>query len=133
LGGTTPRKWRKSMYYRYWMHMAHHNVPAHYGIRTERYKLIFFYGLGLGMVGQTTSKTLDNEGPDLDLFKPTEPGWELYDLKNDPQELRNLYDDPDYKVIIKKLKAQLLHAKKELDDTDEKYPELMQVRQLYWD
>jgi hypothetical protein len=84
------------------------------------------------MVGQT-SKTLDNEDPDLDKFKPTEPGWELYDLKNDPQELRNVYDDPDYKVIIEKLKAQLLHAKKELDDTDEKYPELMQVRQLYWD
>jgi len=46
--------------------------------------------------------------------------------------LRNLYDDPDYKGIIQKLKVQLLHAKKELDDTDEKYSELMQVRQLYW-
>ncbi|MDP7128242.1 MAG: sulfatase-like hydrolase/transferase [Candidatus Marinimicrobia bacterium] len=133
LEGYTSRKWRKSMYYRYWMHMAHHNIPAHYGIRTERYKLIFFYGLALGKVGKKTSKTLDNEGPDLDLFKPTKPGWELYDLKNDPQELRNVYDDPDYKGIIEKLKVQLLHAKEELDDTDEKYPELMQVRQLYWD
>jgi len=47
--------------------------------------------------------------------------------------LRNVYDDPDHKGIIEKLKVQLLHAKAELDDTDEKYPELMQVRQLYWD
>ena len=35
---------RESMYYRYWMNGdGSHNVPAHYGIRTDRYKLIFFY------------------------------------------------------------------------------------------
>jgi hypothetical protein len=31
------------MYYRYWMHKAHHNVYAHYGVRTHRYKLIYYY------------------------------------------------------------------------------------------
>jgi arylsulfatase A-like enzyme len=113
--------------------MAHHNIPAHYGIRTERYKLIFFYGLALGKVGKKTSKTLDNEDPDLDLFKPTEPGWELYDLKNDPMELHNIYNDANYTHVIPELKAELLRLKIELGDSDETYLELMQVRQLYWD
>ena len=44
-GGRKPADWRTSTYYRYWMHMAHSlEVPAHFGLRTERYKLIFFYG-----------------------------------------------------------------------------------------
>jgi arylsulfatase A-like enzyme len=42
--GETPEGWRTSFYYRYWMHLTHHNVPAHIGLRTERYKLIFYYG-----------------------------------------------------------------------------------------
>ena len=41
--------------------------------------------------------------------------------------------DTELKKNIEKLKVQILHAKEELDDTDEKYPELMKVRQLYWD
>ena len=42
LKGKTPSKWRKSMYYRYWMNADYdHNVIANYGIRTDRYKLIF--------------------------------------------------------------------------------------------
>ena len=44
-GGPRPDDWRSATYYRYWMHMAHdHNNPAHFGLRTDRYKLIFFYG-----------------------------------------------------------------------------------------
>ena len=35
---------KKAAYYRYWMHMAHHDNPAHVGMRTKRYKLIYFYG-----------------------------------------------------------------------------------------
>ena len=49
LGGETPVDWRTSMYYRYWMHLAHFNIPAHYGVRTERYKLIYYYGEALGI------------------------------------------------------------------------------------
>ena len=50
--GHTPRDWRKSMYYRYWMHnTSDHHVPAHYGLRTERWKLIYYYGKPLGMTG----------------------------------------------------------------------------------
>lgn len=111
LGGVTPSNWRSSMYYRYWMHT---NRPAHYGLRTKRYKLIFFYGLPLGMSGASSERT--------------KPGWEFYDLKKDPHELHNVYREPEYAEIIKKLKRELLKKKKQLDDTDDKYPQLLQLR-----
>ena len=40
LNGAVPASWRKSMYYRYWMHATQHNTPAHYGVVTDKYKLI---------------------------------------------------------------------------------------------
>ncbi len=116
LKGSTPSDWRSSMYYRYWMHT---NRPAHYGIRSKRYKLIFFYGLPLGMSGARK--------------KRTKVGWELYDLKNDPYEMNNVYDDPSYSDVVKDLKQELLRLKKELGDTDKKYPELMELREKFWD
>ena len=51
LNGESPDDWRTSMYYRYWMHLSHHYVGAHYGIRTHRYKLIYYYGEALGTTG----------------------------------------------------------------------------------
>ena len=133
LSGAVPENWRSSMYYRYWMHMAHHNVPAHYGIRTDRYKLIFFYGLGLGLVGEKTSETMDKTTEALDHYRPSPPGWELYDLKEDPGELKNVYDDPQYSDVIKNLKVELLKLKKQYGDTDDIYPDLMKVREQVWD
>jgi hypothetical protein len=91
------------MYYRYWMHGAHHNVYAHYGIRTLRHKLIYYY-----------ADPLDQEGA----VGPTEePEWELFDLTRDPHELVNVYDDPRYKDVIKTLKADLSHLQDTLGDT----------------
>ncbi|MCP5117025.1 MAG: sulfatase [bacterium] len=119
LRGETPADWRTGSYYRYWMHMAHHDNPAHYGIRTKDFKLIFFYGLPLGSSGAKD--------------QPTQPGWELYDLREDPKELNNVYGKPAYSEIAKRLKAELLRMKKEIGDTDEQYPELMEVRRQYWD
>ncbi|MHC4075369.1 MAG: sulfatase family protein [Planctomycetota bacterium] len=119
LRGQRPVDWRESMYYRYWMHLADHDVPAHYGIRTKRYKLIFYYGLPLN-----AKNAID---------KPTQPEWELFDLEKDPQEMNNLYSDPVYTGVIKELKAELLGLKEKLGDNDEKYPQLMEVRQRYWD
>lgn len=116
--GEKPADWRQASYYRYWMHMAHHDNPAHYGIRTEDFKLIFFYGLGLDAKGAK---------PD-----PSTPGWELYDLRNDPAERHNVYDDPAYHGVREQLKQQLDQLKKEVGDTDEHYPELMRVRELAW-
>ena len=55
---------------------------------------------------------------------PTPPGWELYDLKKDPQELNNVYHDPAYTKVVKQLKTKLLELKKALGDEDKKYPEM---------
>ena len=113
--GNTPTDWSQRVYYRYWMHSTHHDVPAHYGLRTRDYKLIFFYGLPLDAAGAL---------PD-----PTPPGWELFDLKNDPHELHNVYDDPSYADVAKQLKAELFELKQALGDVDSVYPELMARRQ----
>jgi arylsulfatase A-like enzyme len=103
LEGHTPKSWRKSMYYRYWMHNSNdHHVPAHYGVRTDRYKLIYYYGKPLGMKGA--------QPPD------TEPAWELFDLKNDPREMKNLYADPKYATVVGDLKAELARLQREMGD-----------------
>ena len=125
LTGNTSGDWRTSMYYRYWMHMAHHYNPAHYGIRTKNYKLIFFYGLPLDSTNNSPKDDYHNI--------PTKPYWELYDLKNDPMEMNNVYEDPKYTKIVKQLKVELLKLKEDLGDSDEIYPELMRVREKYWD
>ncbi len=72
---------RQSLYYHFYEYPGEHQVRRHYGIRTKEYKLIHFYG-------------------DLD-------AWELYDLKNDPKELKNLYNKPEYQTIVEELKTQL--------------------------
>jgi arylsulfatase A-like enzyme len=112
LEGRPPADWPTATYYRYWMHMAHHDNPAHYGIRTKEHKLIFFYGLPLDASGAQKGATT--------------PGWELYDLRNDPQETRNLYNDPAQAGTVRRLKAELLRLKQQTGDTDDKYPELLQ-------
>ena len=118
LQGNTPPDWRTSMYYRYWMHRPHFNIAGHYGIRTDRYKLIFYYGLPLDAAGA--------------MPEPTPPEWELFDLVNDPREMNNVYEDPAYAEITAELKKELLRLKVELGDTDERYPELMAVREQVW-
>jgi len=104
LEGRTPGDWRTSMYYRYWMHNDNdHHVPANYGVRTKRYKLIYYYGKPLGMAGA-------NE-------PATPPEWELFDLEKDPREMRNVYHDPAYASVVKELKAELARLQKEFGDT----------------
>ena len=101
--GRTPKDWRKAMYYRYWMHNDNdHHVPGHYGIRTDRYKLVYYYGKPLGMRGA--------QPPD------TVPEWELYDLKADPREMRNIYSDPSRAKLVRELKAQLAALQREYGD-----------------
>jgi len=93
LMSTTPEKqWRKSVYYHYYeFPYGWHNVKKHYGIRTDRYKLIHFYN-------------------DID-------AWELYDLAEDPKEIRNLIDDPSKKGLIDSLKLELEQLRREYRDT----------------
>ena len=102
LKGQAPDDWQTSLYYRYWMHLNHHNVVAHYGVRNERYKLIYFYGKGLG-----ASNASDVE---------TQPYWELYDLQTDSDELHNVYDDADYADVQKQLHAELDRLQAKFED-----------------
>jgi arylsulfatase A-like enzyme len=102
--GDSPDEWRTAMYYRYWMHLAQHNVCAHYGVRTHRYKLIYYYGEALGASG-----AIDESWP---------PEWELFDLDKDPFELNNVVHDPAYSDVLAELKEQLHQLRVELKDED---------------
>lgn len=105
-----PADWRTATYYRYWMHMAHNlRVPAHFGIRTSRYKLMFFYGC---------TPTGDS---------PTPAAWELYDLKQDPSEMQNLFGTPEYESISKELAQQLWRIREDLNETDKDYPAIQTI------
>lgn len=86
----SPTEWRESLYYHYYEYPAEHMVKKHYGIRTERYKLIHFYD-------------------DVD-------EWELYDLHNDIQEMNNLYGNPEYEAVVADLKDQLKELQVKYDD-----------------
>ena len=124
--GEEPDDWRDATYYRYWMHMAHnHANPAHFAIRTKRYKLIFYYGCDVYPEGRT------GWGSRADWRTP--PGWELYDLKTDPEEMNNLYGNPEYGEIAKKLKKQLKDLREELGETDKDFPHIQQIIDKHWD
>jgi arylsulfatase A-like enzyme len=105
LKGQKPDNWRTSMYYRYWMHGAHFNVAAHFGVRTKRHKLIYYYGLPLNARGAKK--------------EPTAPEWELFDLLKDPKEMNNVYHDPAYRAVVKDLKTELVRLRHELEDDDD--------------
>ncbi|MEU6642724.1 sulfatase [Saccharomonospora sp. NPDC046836] len=91
------------MYYRYWEHDdVFHHAPAHYGYRDDRYKIIYYYNDGQGVAGT---------GP---FVYPGE--WELFDLEADPQELRNVYDDPAYKEIREELTVRMWAEQQRLGD-----------------
>lgn len=112
-----PADWRQATYYRYWMHMKHHFNPAHFGIRTKEWKLIFFYGA-------------DEKGEKGNGRTP--PGWELYNVKNDPKEMNNLYGNPEYKEIQGKLKEQLKAVRAEVGDSDADYPHIVEIVSRHW-
>jgi arylsulfatase A-like enzyme len=82
--------WRKSIYYHYYEFPSVHMIPRHYGIRTERYKLMHFYQFG-------------NE-------------WEMYDLQEDPDELQNIYGKTGKEKLQEDMKKQLVAIRKYYDD-----------------
>lgn len=89
LRGETPADWRTSFYYHYYEFPQWHKVRPHYGVVTDRYKLVHYYK------------------PDLD-------EWELYDLKVNPAETRNFIDDPAYAKTVAELKVELTRLRTEL-------------------
>lgn len=123
-------KWRKGTYYRYWMHMIHHDIPAHFGIRTKEYKLIFYYGRHYDPALYGTKSMVWLKVSNL--VEPTPAAWEFYDLKNDPDETVNRYGDAKYASVIADLKAELKRMRHDLDETDEKYPEIQKVIDEHW-
>ena len=84
--------WRKAMYYHYYEYPQPHHVYPHFGIRTERWVLVRFYG----------------------------PGnyWELYDLEKDPEEMKNLYGQEGYGAVTDRLKGQLRRLIEQYDDRE---------------
>ena len=92
LKGETPPDWRASYYYRYYHDPGDHNTRAHYGVRTLTRKLIYFW---------------------------KKDQWEMYDLASDPDELRNLYNDPAQQQTVAQLKTELYRLKKEVRDDDQ--------------
>lgn len=85
-------QWRKGIYYHYYeFPYGAHKVKKHYGIRTDRYKLIHFYN-------------------DID-------AWELYDLKTDPHEVNNLYGKKELQSLTDSLKIALNGLRVQYRDT----------------
>ncbi len=113
--GKEPADWKKAAYYRYWMHMAHHDNPGEMAIRTKTHKLIYFYGA-------------DYEGKNQ-----TPPAWELYDLSTDPSELHNVYDHPAYFKVREELKKQLALLRRDIGDDGSHYPACEKIVQEFWD
>jgi arylsulfatase A-like enzyme len=116
LQGKTPDNWRTAMYYRYWMHGQRR--PANFGIRTQRYALMFFYGQPLTPNGYKGKRA-----------QPVKPSWDFYDLQKDPREMHNVYYESKYQSTIKRLKKQLLHLKDQAGDTviDNEHPVMQKI------
>jgi len=129
--GEEPEGWKQDTYYRYWMHMAHkHNNPAHFGIRTKEYKLIFYYGRDYKVRNNEASEWAHNPASMSDFVTPV--AWEFYDLKNDPDEMDNRYNDKRYATIIAGLKTRLKELREEVKEEDSKYPEIDKVVKENW-
>lgn len=86
LRGESPSSWRKSFYYHYYEFPGAHNVRKHYGVVTDRYKLVHFYG------------------SDVDY-------WELFDRQADPHELQDKFSDTDYKQARMELENELANLR----------------------
>lgn len=94
LKGREPADWRSAFYYEYYEYPVPHHVRPHYGVVTDRYKLVHFHA------------------PDVDY-------WELFDLQKDPAELRNVLDDPANARVVAGLKAEVRRLRAELKVPDE--------------
>ena len=85
-------EWRDAVYYTYYEYPSVHMVKRHYGVATDRYKLMHFYY-------------------DVD-------EWEMYDLKTDPSEMKNIYNDPAYADVQKQLHKRLEELRVQYGDSD---------------
>jgi arylsulfatase A-like enzyme len=93
LKGQTPADWRTSFYYHYYEYPGPHSVRRHYGVVTDRYKLVHFYEPGVDY-------------------------WELFDLKSDPKELTSVYGKKEYADVQEELAKELARLRTELKVPD---------------
>ena len=98
LAGQTPADWRKAFYYQYYEYPQPHHVRPHYGVITDRHKLVQFYGTG-------------------------EDYTELFDLKEDPRELKSVFGDPAHAAVQKELQSELARLRTELQVPEQDSPE----------
>ena len=106
LAGDVPDDWSEIAYHRYWMHRdPDHNAYSHYGIRDQRYKLIYWYNEGYDLPGT------NHGGEDRE--------WELFDCEKDPLELFNVYNDSAYAQVVIRMTNQLEHKMAEIGDEPE--------------
>jgi arylsulfatase A-like enzyme len=94
LKGETPSNWRTSLYYHYYEFPVPHRVRPHYGVITDRFKLVRYY-------------------------KPDVDDWELLDREKDPLEVKNFYGDAAYAATVKELHAELDRLRIEVGETGE--------------
>ena len=114
LRGSTPPDWREGMYYRYWMNKADHNVAAHYGIRTLKHKLIYYYYDGCDQPGTKNGHCAGTA--EITSLDGLEPEWELFDLEKDPCEMNNVVNVPAYAGVFAELKDELHRLQDEAGD-----------------
>ena len=124
--GDNVKNWRQSIYYHYYDYPTYHMVRKHDGVRTDRYKLIHFYGKGgldavpenkyqnvPGTREYATLKGLESIG----YFEPKDEAvdyCELYDLQADPHEQNNIFGKPGTEKITKQLQCELNKYRKTL-------------------
>ncbi|KAL7928388.1 alkaline-phosphatase-like protein [Trichoderma chlorosporum] len=103
LQGETPENWQKVAYHRYWMHNdSPHECRAHYGVRNQRYKIIYWYNKDFKLAG-----TRPGGEP---------PEWELFDCEKDPLELLNQYHNPEFADVVKEMTRLLEEKMGEIGD-----------------
>ena len=90
LKGGAPKTWRQDWLYEYYEYPGPHNVRKNRGVRTDRYKFIHYYE------------------------RPEE--FEMYDLQEDPGELRNLYGESRHAGLARDLRHRIDELRRETDD-----------------
>ncbi len=89
-------QWRDAIYYAYYENASVHNVPRHDGVRTDRYKLMYFH------------RTQE---------------WNLFDLESDPKEMTSLHNAADYQSILDNMKLKLIGLRQQYQVNSAAIPE----------
>jgi len=116
--GKEPNGWKNKAYYQYYGHLSGHYNPGHIAMRTKNYRIILYHGMDTKGKGKWQ----------------TPAAWEMYDVKEDPYEMNNVYDDPAYEDVVVKLKNEFEACRKEIGvDVSQHNIHINKVVNEYWD